>query len=163
MAFWAGDSEPLMWHFKRGIPLHTLLHLLCSPASQGTIPLKQETDAQVFCRKKLNLNGSHLREMPALVRAGVSLCFYKVSYEKLNLRFHLRIRDSNLCCSLSEQRLWNSIPTECVNYWSHKPVPYLGKEKHSVFGMSWCSGHACFWSVSLSDWSPRAPSHFSLD
>lgn len=95
-----------MWYFKRGIPPHTLLHFPCSLISQaGIIPLKEETDPQVFYRKKLNLNGLYLREMPVLVRAGVSLCFYKGLYEKLNLGFLLRVRDSSLCCSLSEQGL----------------------------------------------------------
>lgn len=94
MAFGAGVCETLMWHFRGGIPLCTLLHLLYPPTSQTRIiPLKQETDAQVFYRKKLNLNGLHLREMPALVRDGVSLCFYKGSYEKLNLGLHLSTRD----------------------------------------------------------------------
>jgi len=95
-----------MWQFKTRIPLPTLLHLLCSPISQDNIiALRQETDARVFYRKKLNLNGLHPREMRELVRDGVSLCFYKGSYEKLNLGFHLRRRYSNLCCSLSEQGL----------------------------------------------------------
>lgn len=60
-------------------------------------------------------------------------------------------------------RLWNSISTECINHWSHKPVTKLGKENQLVFWVSWCSGCACLWSVSLSDWSPRAPLHFSPD